>query len=130
MIVVDTNILVYFHLGGPALGAVERLWTSDPDWHAPALWRSEFCNVLAGYLRRGMSAADARRICRRAEAQLRKREHRVSAARVLTLAARSSCSAYDLEFVALAQQLGVPLVTTDRQVLREFPRIAQPLPAV
>ena len=128
MIVVDTNVLVYFHLGGPALEAVERLWKDDPDWHAPMLWRSEFCNVLAGYLRHGMSAAEARRICHLAEQRMRKREHRVSAAAVLTLASRSACSAYDLEFVALAQQLGVPLVTTDRQVLREFPRVAQPLP--
>jgi len=36
----------------------------------------------------------------------------------------SDCSAYDCEYVALAQDLDVPLVTTDRQVLREFPKIA------
>jgi predicted nucleic acid-binding protein len=43
---------------------------------------------------------------------------------VLTLATRSRCSAYDCEFVAVAQDLGVPLVTTDRQVLRAFPSVA------
>ena len=43
---------------------------------------------------------------------------------VLDLAAASSCSAYDCEFVALAQDLGVRLVTVDKQVLKEFPTVA------
>jgi predicted nucleic acid-binding protein len=34
------------------------------------------------------------------------------------------CSAYDCEFVALVQDIGVPLVTVDRQVLRAFPNVA------
>ena len=46
---------------------------------------------------------------------------------ILDLVASSTCSAYDCEFVALAQELGVPLVTTDKQILRDFPRIARPL---
>jgi len=43
---------------------------------------------------------------------------------VLELAVRSRCTAYDCEFVALAKQLGVPLVTSDRQVLAAFPETA------
>ena len=42
--------------------------------------------------------------------------------------ATSHCSAYDCEFVALALELEVPLVTADRQLLRSFPRIAVPFP--
>jgi predicted nucleic acid-binding protein len=37
---------------------------------------------------------------------------------------RSGCSAYDCEFVALAQSLGIPLVTVDKHVLRQFPGVA------
>jgi predicted nucleic acid-binding protein len=37
---------------------------------------------------------------------------------VLQLAVRSGCSAYDCEFAALALDLDVKLVTTDRQVLK------------
>jgi len=43
---------------------------------------------------------------------------------VLRLVASSTCSAYECEFVALADQLSVPLVTLDRAVLREFPVVA------
>jgi predicted nucleic acid-binding protein len=42
----------------------------------------------------------------------------------LQLAVRSRCSAYDCEFVALAQDLRVPFVTADRQVLAAFPATA------
>jgi predicted nucleic acid-binding protein len=40
----------------------------------------------------------------------------VASQQVLELAIRSRCSAYDCEFIALAQDLRVPFVTADRQV--------------
>ena len=43
---------------------------------------------------------------------------------VLRLVTTSKCSAYDLEYVAVAVARGVRLVTMDKQVLREFPEIA------
>jgi len=51
-------------------------------------------------------------------------EFTVPTERIIKLVLASDCSAYDCEYVALAQDLDVPLVTTDRQVLREFPKIA------
>lgn len=38
--------------------------------------------------------------------------------------AASKCSAYDCEYAALADDLDVKLVTTDKQLLREFPGLA------
>ncbi len=35
--------------------------------------------------------------------------------------------AYDCEFVALARDLNVPLVTSDKQVLTQFPDVATSL---
>ena len=51
-------------------------------------------------------------------------EFSVASQQVLQLACRSRCSAYDCEFIALAQDLRVPFVTADRQVLAAFPSIA------
>lgn len=58
-----------------------------------------------------------------AERWLSSREYSVVSHYVLSLAAQSGCSAYDCEFVALAKDLRVPLVTTDRQVLKAFPAV-------
>ena len=48
---------------------------------------------------------------------------------IMQLVNQSECSAYDCEFVALAKYLGVPLVTADNKLLREFPGIAKSLEA-
>ena len=55
-------------------------------------------------------------------------EEVVQSDRVLQLVLSNCCSCYDCEFVAAAQQLGVPLVTADRALLVAFHAVAQPLP--
>ncbi|MCP9821885.1 type II toxin-antitoxin system VapC family toxin [Cyanobium sp. L1E-Cus] len=52
MIVVDTNVLAYLLLPGPKTSLAEALLLEQPRWTAPPLWRSEWRNVLSGYLRR------------------------------------------------------------------------------
>jgi predicted nucleic acid-binding protein len=94
------------------------------------LWRSEFRNVLAGYLRRQwLDRPTSLQLVERAEGVLRGREFTVASADVLDAVASSTCSAYDCEFVVLARELGVPLVTNDRRILKDFPRVARSLAA-
>jgi predicted nucleic acid-binding protein len=52
MIVVDTNILAYLYLPTAFSEQAELLLMRQPKWIAPVLWRSEFRNVLALYLRK------------------------------------------------------------------------------
>jgi predicted nucleic acid-binding protein len=126
MIVTDTNLLAYLFLGGPGTILAREVFIRDSEWAAPFLWRSEFRSVVAQYLRkREVSLADALSVQRKAESLLLGREYLVRSERVLRLASESSCSAYDCEFVALAEQLRVPLVTSDRQVLAAFPAVAR-----
>ena len=128
MIVVDTNVIAYLWLPGSRTTAAERLLRNDPDWNAPLLWRSEFRNVLAGCLRRGdLKLETALQIMGEAEGQMRGREFSVPSAQVLARVEESACSAYDCEFVVLAQELGVPLVTSDEKLLKSFPSVAQSL---
>jgi predicted nucleic acid-binding protein len=51
-------------------------------------------------------------------------EFTVPTERILKLVLASDCTAYDCEYVALAQDLKVPLVTTDKQIIRAFPKTA------
>jgi predicted nucleic acid-binding protein len=125
VIVVDTNLLVYLLVPGEHTPQAERVFAKDSDWSAPRLWRSEFRNSLSVYIRRGSLSLDgALQSMQGAEDLMQGREYEVSSNSVLRLAASSRCSAYDCEFVALAQHLGVPLVTSDGQVLEAFPSVA------
>lgn len=122
MIVVDSNILAYLFLPGEFTAGAEALLHRDPDWAAPLLWRSEFRNILAGYLRRGTLSFDqALALQHEAEDLMAATEFPVDSHGVLELVQASDCSAYDCEFVALARDLGVRLVTMDRKLLRAFP---------
>lgn len=128
MTVVDTNVVAYLWLPSEFTTAAERLLVDDAEWAVPLLWRSEFRSVLAGARkRRLLTLPRANDIGAAAEAQLRGREYAVATAHVLALASQSGCSAYDCEFVALAHDLGVRLVTNDSAVLRAFPDVAVPL---
>ncbi len=126
MIVVDANILAYLHLEGDKTPLAQQLMAREPEWCAPGLWRSEFNNVLAIYFRRQrIDLSQALALAASAERRLGRHEYRIPTPQVLELVARSSCSAYDCEYVALAVDLGLPLVTEDRRVLEQFPTIAR-----
>ena len=130
MIVVDSNVLAYLYLPGEHTAAAEALLEQDPDWAAPVLWRSEFRNILAGYLRRkALTFNQANTLQREAESLLEGAEFEVDSSSVLELVRDSECSAYDCEFVALAIQLDTWLVTMDKKLLRSFPKRAVALPA-
>lgn len=128
MIVVDTNIIGYLYLPVERTAQAEEALRRDPDWAAPVLWRSELRNVLAGYLCKGtLDLGVAGQIMEEAAALMRGGEYEIVSSDVLRLAAGSSCSAYDCEFVALAQDLGVPLITVDKHILGAFPETARAL---
>lgn len=125
MIVVDTNVLAYLLLPYEFSARADSLFKRDPEWAAPIFWRSEFRNLLAGYLRRKTLTFDeVLKVQAEAEALVAGNEHEVDSRRVLELVRDSDCTAYDCEFVALAMRLGVKVVTMDAKLLKAFPQHA------
>lgn len=125
MIVVDVNVLIYLYVVGQRTRQAEAVLARDPVWAVPLLWRSEFRNALARLVRgRALALEDSFQIVNEAERSMSGREYSVVSHEVVRLAATSGCSAYDCEYVALARDLGISLVTADRQLLRAFPSIA------
>nr|WP_298414618.1 type II toxin-antitoxin system VapC family toxin [uncultured Halomonas sp.] len=59
-----------------------------------------------------------------AEKLLTSNEYELDSLSVLVLAEETGCSAYDCEFVALAQRFDIPLVTSDKKLLSVFPEQA------
>ena len=130
MIVVDSNVLAYLYLPGEYSTAAEALLEQDSDWAAPILWRSEFRNILAGYLRRkAITFEQAISLQLEAESLLEGAEFELESLAVLELVRDSDCSAYDCEFIALAMKLDTKLVTMDKKLLRAFPKRAIALSA-
>jgi len=130
MIVVDSNVLAYLYLPGEYTAAAEALLEQDSDWAAPILWRSEFRNILAGYLRRkAITFEQANSLQREAESLLEGAEFELESPAVLELVRDSDCSAYDCEFIALAMKLDTKLITMDKKLLRAFPKRAIALSA-
>jgi predicted nucleic acid-binding protein len=125
MIVADTNLIAYFFISGEHTADARSVFLKDPDWVAPLLWKSEFRNVVATYLRQGyFNLKDALNIAGEAERLLHGNEYAVPSDSVLKLVDESKCSAYDCEFAALAQEFGIKLVTSDKVILSAFPDLA------
>ena len=128
MIVVDTNVIAYLLLPGPWTHAAETLLQAEPVWAAPPLWRSEFRNILTGYLRRGtFSFEETLTLQSTAESLMADHEISVESRTVFELVKESNCTAYDCEFVALARQTGTLLYTVDAKLLAAFPETAKSL---
>ena len=125
MIIADTNIISYLLLPTSYSDSVDALYKSDSDWAAPTLWKSEFRNVLALYLRKKIITLEkALQIQDTADSIMVNNEFDVSSSRVLALVEKSTCSSYDCEFIALAHHLNTKLITQDKKVLSEFRSIA------
>jgi predicted nucleic acid-binding protein len=124
MIVVDNNIVSGFVLPkddfhAEAVAARKK----DSDWHAPALFRSEFRSVARKNLLKGESedlliqAAQA--------AVMSVTIHELNDAEVFSIVRKTpKISSYDAEYLALAQRLDCRLVTTDEEILKLHPQLA------
>jgi predicted nucleic acid-binding protein len=130
LIVVDTNIIAYSVLPSQHSEAARALVRKDAEWVAPSLWRAELRNVLATAMRvRGIPLARALRAFEDAERLVEESAVPCSTSDCLQIATRGGISAYDAEFVWLAEKLDVVLVTADLRLVRAFPQRVQLLAA-
>ena len=121
MIVADTNLIAYLLIPGSSSEWAGQVLRKDSEWIVPMLWRSEFRNVLALYMRNeGMTLDQAQTTMLKAEFLLSNREYVVNSAAVLQLVRKLKISAYDAEFGALAIDMNIKLVTLDRGLLAEL----------
>lgn len=127
MIVADTNLIAYLLIDSAQTALAEAILAKDADWRAPPLWRHEFRNILATYVRADRLALSlALRHMANAEALIATDQSRDTGdpsetGEILRLARSSGCSGYDCEFVVLARRIGAPLVSGDKRLIAAFP---------
>lgn len=125
MIVVDANVISYLLIRGERSEAMDRLQKLDPDWIAPKLWLDEFLNVLCTYERTGaLTPEQSVELLEDAVALMDDASYDLPPERVLTVARQTNCSAYDSQYIALAQDLGLKLYTCDKRVISKCPGVA------
>ena len=119
MIVADASLLANLLIPGLDWASAVPVLERDPDWRAPRLWQYEFKNTLTKYVRHGgLPKETAQRLLQEAMVVMKSGEQAAPAADALAIAIEYETSAYDAEYVALAQVLGAPLVTYDQKLAK------------
>lgn len=117
MIVIDANILIYSLIESDKSPLAQKLREKDPDWRTVSLCLHETLNVLATYLRRGLlSHSQARELLARTERFVEIAQSPLKMEAVLDIAVQHNLSGYDAQYIALARELGAPLITEDRKL--------------
>jgi len=130
VVVVDTNVVAYALIEGSKTVLAQRVRERDSMWRLPELWRHEFLNVLSTHARHGgVSSSEADVLWQEAMALLANCELPVDMRKALRLSIQFGISAYDAQYIVLAQSLGVPCVTEDRRLVRAFPDVATSMDA-
>jgi predicted nucleic acid-binding protein len=125
MVVVDTNVLAYLLIEGDRTKQAQALFAKDSDWRSETFLLVEFSNVLTTYRRvRALSAQQAESLL--AEAASRVRELlNIPNLHALRCAQRFAVSAYDARFLAVADILGVKLVTENAKLRAAAPALTR-----
>ena len=122
MIVADANVVAALYFEGVDTEDARRLLECDGDWLVPELWQHEMLNIAASYAKfTQTSLARVAVVWEHAAAQFGSRMRPVNMMETLRLAAKSGISAYDAQYVFLAQELGVWLVTQDKKLRAAVP---------
>lgn len=124
MIVADANIVAALYFDGADTENARLLLEIDGDWIVPGLWRHEMLNIAANYATFTQSStARVAAAWESADAQFAGRIHAVDMGSALALAVKHGISAYDAQYVALAQELNVWLVTQDKKLRDAMPSL-------
>jgi predicted nucleic acid-binding protein len=122
VIVADTNLISYLLIEGEQTNSARRVWEIDPHWKMPPLWRSEFLSVLATTARVGIiEETQAISLWRNAVSIFSRCEQEPDGEQVLCFALKYKISAYDAQFIVLAYDLSIPLVTADKKLRHACP---------
>lgn len=121
MIVVDTSAVLDVLTGRPVNAALGARLIDDGDLHAPHLIDIEMLHALRRLVHTGQLPLDRATEVRSdfRDLTLTRYPHEPLADRIWSL--RHNVTAYDAAFVALADVLGVALVTTDARLARATP---------
>jgi len=117
MIVVDASVVAYLLIEGELTEVVRELYQVDPEWLTPPILNHEILSILAAVGAEEQSPHSVEIIWRDARALLGARQQVPDPVNSLRLAVELGISSYDAQYLSLAQQLKLPLITGDARLL-------------
>lgn len=125
MIVADANIILARCLRSMRTEVANKIYLRDRIWIAPKLWQSEFVSALMKHQREGkLDREVVDRALYFAESLMMGMDYDSDLHDVTAVTQRTKCSAYDSCYIALAEEKGVKLITTDGGILANAPHVA------
>lgn len=128
MIVVDASVVLHALADDDAGGSLaRRRLDREDDLAAPQLLDLEVVSALRSYLRRGRIGLDRAELAIEDLGRLDvdRWDHGGLVGRLWSL--RDSLSAYDAAYVALAEEIGCPLLTTDERLAKGVEHAKSPI---
>jgi predicted nucleic acid-binding protein len=122
MIVVDANVITYLVVKGQQTPLAEALADRDHVWVAPPLWRCELTSAVTTMVRAGALTDElARRAIVRGDELMQGNERSIDQLSAYDAAVRYNISAYDAQYIALAEKCKLKCVTSDGPLLKKVP---------
>ena len=126
MIVVDVNIIVNLFIEGDHSTAAADLYEQDDQWYCPDIWIHEITNVISTYVKHGgLPPKKADQILNNAMAYFLDNTFSMPMTDVLKCSLKYNISAYDAEYIVLANINKTRLVTVDKKLNKAIPQRAR-----
>lgn len=125
MIVADANIIAYLLIEGDYSSNARALFALDDEWIVPQIWPHEFTNILATYAKTGgLLQSECLATWHDAFRLMDGRIVATNFLEAMDLAVRLKMSLYDAEYVHLAIERAIPLITEDKKLRDAIPQQA------
>ncbi len=124
MIVVDASIVAFLLIEGELTPAARRLHRLDPEWITPPILNHELLHILAALGHSSGSQEDRRamvEIWRGIRQSVGARQQVPDPVKALKLAMELGIPGHDAQYLALAEQLALPLVTEEESLIAAAP---------
>lgn len=129
MIVADTCLVFHLFNETSLTTQAQIILDKDPHWILPPLWREEYANILSKLARREKRTAEE--IIEQFDVTMKALtdcEVEVDTQHALRISMQYKISVYDAHFMALAISLNTVLVTEDKEILKNCPKLAISIP--
>jgi predicted nucleic acid-binding protein len=122
MIIADASVVCFLFLEGELSGVIREIYEKDPDWMTPPILNHELLNIFAALGAVEGDVHGMEDLWREARGVLASRQQIPDPLRSLRLAIELGVSGYQAQYVALAEQQRLPLLTLDQRLLELLPK--------